>query len=195
MTPEISGRVAFIDDEADIRLANIQGLRLAGMEVVDFSSALDALTQIDAGFPGVVVSDIRMPQVDGLELLRRLRDIDPDLPVILITGHGDIDVAVAAMRDGAYDFIAKPYPMDRLIACLRRALEKRQLILENRSLQAALEAVPEDLPLIGSSPAMARIRKTLRHIADADVDVLVLGETGTGKEVVANALHLLSRRK
>lgn len=195
MTPEIAGRVAFIDDEADIRSANRQGLQLAGLEVVDFSTAVEALTQIDANFPGVVVSDIRMPQVDGLELLRRLRDIDPDLPVILITGHGDIDMAVAAMRDGAYDFIAKPYPMDRLVACLRRALEKRRLVLENRALYVALEALPQDLPLIGASPAMARIRETLRHIADADVDVLVLGETGTGKEVVANALHRLSRRK
>lgn len=142
------------------------------------------------------MTDIRMPDIDGLQLFHRLRDIDPELPVILITGHGDIATAVQCMRDGAYDFLAKPYPPDRLLTAITHAAEKRRLILENRRLREAAFAVEADeVPFIGTTPAMQRIKQTLRHIADADVDVLVEGETGTGKEVVATALHRLSRRR
>ncbi len=145
-------------------------------------------------FPGVVVSDVRMPRIDGLELFRRLRKVDPELPVILITGHGDIAMAVEAMREGAYDFLAKPYAGDRLLGSIRHALEKRRLVLENRELKRAAEAAGEEFPLLGADPAMERLRQTLRQLADADVDVLVEGETGSGKEVVANLLHRLSHR-
>jgi len=195
MTDTVSGQIVFIDDDDTVRIANKQGLQLAGYEVIDFDSAADALEFLDAGFAGIVVTDLRMPQIDGMEVFRRLSEMDRDLPVILITGHGDIDMAVAAMRDGAYDFIAKPYPMDRLLASIRRGLEKRRLVLENRALKAAAQGAADDLPLIGTSPAMARIRETLRQIADADVDVLILGETGTGKEVVASTLHRWSHRR
>lgn len=186
--------VAFIDDDEVLRAANVQALVLAGLSVAPFASAEEALDELDQSFPGVVVSDVRMPRMDGLSLFRHLKRIDADLPVILVTGHGDIAMAVEAMREGAYDFLAKPYPMDRLLGAVRHALEKRRLILENRELKRHAEAARADLPLLGVAPAMERLRQTLRQLADADVDVLVEGETGSGKEVVAHALHRWSRR-
>lgn len=186
--------VALIEDDEAMRAAGAQALGLAGFEVATFPSAPAALNVVDAGFPGVVVSDVRMPKMTGIELFRRLKGMDPDLPVILVTGHGDIAMAVEAMREGAYDFLAKPYALDRLIGTVRHALEKRRLVLENRDLRRKAEAASEDLPLLGETPAMARLRQVLRQVAEADIDVLVEGETGAGKEVVANALHRWSRR-
>jgi two-component system C4-dicarboxylate transport response regulator DctD len=186
--------VAFIDDDEVLRAANLQALMLAGLKVAPYPSALAALEEIDADFPGVVVSDVRMPRIDGLELFRRLKRIDPDLPVILITGHGDIAMAVDAMREGAYDFIAKPYALDRLLGSIRHALEKRRLVLENRALRRAAEAASGAMPLLGATEEMERLRKMVRQLADADVDVLIEGETGSGKEVVANLLHRWSKR-
>ncbi|WLW60009.1 sigma-54 dependent transcriptional regulator [Achromobacter aegrifaciens] len=191
-----SPRAVFIDDDDELLRANAQTLKLHGIAVDAHASARSALPALTRDFDGVVVSDIRMPDMDGLQLFQRLRDIDPDIPVILITGHGDIATAVQCMRDGAYDFLAKPYAADRLITAIMHAAEKRHLVLENRRLREAAFAVEADeVPFIGATPAMQRIKQTLRHIADADVDVLVEGETGTGKEVVATALHRLSRRR
>jgi two-component system, NtrC family, C4-dicarboxylate transport response regulator DctD len=188
--------VVFIDDDEDLRRANVQTLKLHGMTVDAHGTARSALPALHRDFDGVVVTDIRMPDVDGLQLFNRLRAIDPELPVILITGHGDIATAVQCMREGAYDFLAKPYAPDRLTTAILHAAEKRRLVLENRRLRDAAFAVQADeVPFIGATPAMQRIKETLRHIADADVDVLVEGETGTGKEVVATALHRLSRRR
>jgi len=186
--------VAFIDDDEALRAANVQALMLAGLSVTPFASAEAALAALDPDFAGVVVSDVRMPRMDGLTLFRHLKRMDGDLPVILITGHGDIAMAVDAMREGAYDFLAKPYPMDRLLGAVRHALEKRRLVLENRELKRRTQAAGDDPPLLGIAPAMERLRQMLRQLADADVDVLVEGETGAGKEVVAHALHRWSRR-
>ncbi len=187
--------VAFVDDEAALRAANEQSLLLAGYRPLLFDRAEALLEAIDAGFKGVVVTDLRMPGLSGLDLFRRLKALDPDLPVILVTGHGDVATAVDALHEGVYDFIAKPYPAARLMDAVRRAGEKRQLVLENRRLrELARQSGEADAPLIGESPAMQRLRRTLRQIADADVDVLVEGETGSGKEVVASALHGWSRR-
>lgn len=186
----------FIDDDEELRRANVQTLKLHGMTVDAHATARSALPVLHRDFDGVVVTDIRMPDIDGLQLFHRLRDIDSELPVILITGHGDIATAVQCMRDGAYDFLAKPYAPERLTTAITHAAEKRHLVLENRRLREAAFAVEADeVPFIGTTPAMQRIKQTLRHIADADVDVLVEGETGTGKEVVATALHRLSRRR
>ncbi|MBB3657810.1 two-component system C4-dicarboxylate transport response regulator DctD [Rhizobium sp. BK650] len=186
--------VFLIDDDKDLLKATKQTLELAGFSVSTFSSATEALKDLTSEFSGVVVSDIRMPHIDGLQLFDRIRRLDGDLPVILITGHGDIPMAVKAIQDGAYDFITKPFAADRLVQSVRRAAEKRRLVLDNRSLREAAEQAQGDLPLIGQTPAMQRLRRTLRQIADTDVDVLVTGETGSGKEVVANLLHRWSRR-
>ncbi|WP_457302675.1 sigma-54-dependent transcriptional regulator, partial [Phyllobacterium sp. P5_D12] len=187
--------VAFVDDDDDLRNANRQTLELAGFTVMPFADATSALRFLTPDFAGVVVTDVRMPNIDGLELFRRLHAMDADLPVILITGHGDIDMAVEAIQEGAYDFIAKPYPADRLVQSILRAVEKRRLVMENRQLRLALETSDDNLPLIGQTPVMQNLRKTLRHVANADVDVLIAGETGTGKEVAASLLHEWSRRK
>jgi two-component system C4-dicarboxylate transport response regulator DctD len=187
--------VILVDDDKALRRATRQTLELAGFEVADFPSALDALNSVTFEYDGVVVTDVRMPQIDGLQFFARIKTIDPDLPVILITGHGDIPMAVQAIQDGAYDFIAKPFAADRLVHSIRRAWEKRQLIVENRALREAAENVEGDLPLIGQTPAMENLRRTLRDIADTDVDVLVAGETGSGKEVVAQLLHNWGHRR
>ncbi len=191
-----SPAVIFIDDEQSVRDANAQTLELAGFRVLAFARAEDALAELTADWPGVVVSDIRMPGLDGLQLLQRLQSQDAELPVILITGHGDVEMAVQAMRDGAYDFIEKPFPVDRLVDTVRRAAGRRRLSLENRRLKRELEIQCAPGPrIVGNTPAIGRLRETIARIADTDTDVLILGETGTGKELVARALHEHSRRR
>ncbi|MBY5562384.1 sigma-54-dependent transcriptional regulator [Rhizobium leguminosarum] len=187
--------VALIDDDKDLRRATAQTLELAGFSVSAYDGAKAALADLPADFAGPVVTDIRMPEIDGLQLFATLQGMDVDLPVILMTGHGDIPMAVQAIQDGAYDFIAKPFAADRLVQSVRRASEKRQLVLENRMLRKAAEDAQENLPLIGQTPVMENLRNILRHIADTDVDVLVAGETGSGKEVVAQLLHQWSHRR
>ncbi|MGL3607173.1 sigma-54-dependent transcriptional regulator [Rhizobium sp. G187] len=187
--------IILVDDDAALRRATRQTLELAGFPVRDFASAGEALAVLSADLEAVVISDIRMAGMDGLELFARIRALDPDLPVLLITGHGDITMAVRAMQDGAYDFIAKPFAADRLVQSVARAIEKRRLVIENRRLRQTAEASRDDLPLIGQTPAMEHLRQTLRQIADTDIDVLVAGETGSGKEVVATLLHRWSRRR
>lgn len=188
--------VILIDDERHVRVASTQTLDLAGYQVVALESATAALRMIGRDWPGVVVSDIKMPIMDGLTFLARAREIDPDLPVILITGHGDVSMAVDAMRAGAYDFIEKPFAAERLVDTVRRAHEKRALTMENRHLRQELAVQSKPGPrIIGNAPAIQRLRQTLAQIADAAADVLVNGETGTGKELVARALHEQSRRR
>lgn len=188
------GPVLLVDDDAQLRKAMAQTLDLAGFAVTPLSGAAEALKALTPDFAGIVISDIRMPGIDGLQLFERLKAMDADLPVILVTGHGDIPMAVRAIQEGAYDFIAKPFPADRLVQSATRAMEKRRLVMENRALRLSAEKAEGDAPLIGQTPAMERLRNTIRHIADTDVDVLVAGETGSGKEVVATLLHRWSRR-
>ncbi|MGB3277246.1 MAG: sigma-54 dependent transcriptional regulator [Castellaniella sp.] len=189
--------VLFVDDDEDVRDANAQALDLQGVSVRACASAREALGILTDTFSGVLVTDVRMADMDGLTLFRQVRRLDPEIPVILITGHGDIEMAVGAMREGAYDFLSKPYAPERLLAAIRHGTAQRRLTLENRRLRAQAQ-YPGDAAeslLIGNAPAIVRIRELLRHVADADVDVLVRGETGSGKEVVAQVLHRLSRRR
>ncbi|KTE30944.1 MULTISPECIES: sigma-54-dependent transcriptional regulator [unclassified Sphingopyxis] len=187
-----SQTIFFVDDDASLRAANVQTLDLAGLGVEAFADAASVLPHIARDFPGIVVTDIRMPGMDGLELRAAIHAIDPDIPVVLITGHADVTMAVRALHDGAFDFLAKPFAADHLVGVVRRALAHRALILDNRRLTAAAAAI--DSPLIGESPAMERLRETIAQLAQADIDVLVEGETGTGKELVAHMLHRQSRR-
>lgn len=144
--------VMLVDDEAHLRITASQTLELAGYAPDVHESAESALAALSADFPGVLVSDIRMPGMDGMALLREVRHRDPDLPVVLITGHGDISTAVEAMRDGAWDFLEKPFAGERLVEVVRRGIEKRRLSLENRHLKAELEA-QQSTP----GPRLARI--------------------------------------
>jgi len=187
--------VAFVDDDADLRRANAHSLELAGHDVRLFDGAAAALKAIGPDFPGVVVSDLRMPGMDGMELFRALHEADPDLPVIFITGHGDVATAVAAIRDGAYDFITKPYPPDALLRSIARALEQRRLCLENRRLRREAERAAASSVLLGQSPAIEQLRRTIDQLGDTEVDILIEGETGTGKTLVATLLHRTSRRR
>ncbi|WP_097460003.1 sigma-54-dependent transcriptional regulator [Mangrovitalea sediminis] len=189
-------QVIFIDDEAHIRMAASQTLELADISVACFENAEAALQKLPADFPGVVVCDIKMPRMNGLAFLEKALSLDRDLPIILVTGHGDIAMAVGAMREGAYDFLEKPYSPDTLTEVVRRALDKRRLTLENRTLRQELEAQSVPGPrIIGRTPAMQRLRLLIRQVADTAADVLILGETGTGKELVARSLHEYSRRR
>ena len=189
-------QVILLDDDPHLRQALSQTLDLAGLRVLPLSDAQGLAQRIDADWPGVVVSDIRMPGIDGLQLLEQLHGQDADLPVLLITGHGDVPLAVQAMRAGAYDFLEKPFASDALLDSVRRALALRRLVLDNRSLRLALSDRNElSARLVGHSAPMLRLREQIGALAATKADVLILGETGAGKEVVARALHDLSSRR
>lgn len=188
-------RILLVDDEPDLRASTVQALDLAGFAVQDFPAAERVMDLVSFGFPGVVLTDIRMPGMDGLTLMNRIHDIDRDIPVILITGHGDVQLAVRAMREGAYDFVEKPFSAGQLAEIVARAADYRRLVLENRVLKAAAgQADDLEQRLIGRSNAMIDLRRRIRTIGPSEADVLIVGETGAGKEVVARALHDTSAR-
>lgn len=189
--------VFFIDDEPDMRVAHEQSFELEEISAQFFPDAESALlTAKDEGLPYVVVTDICLPGISGQALLNSIKAQDAELPVILITGHGDISMAVQAMHDGAYDFIEKPFSNDRLIDTVKRAIEKRKLTQENRQLKQALKANKTLGPrIIGEMESIRQLRETVSHIADTDADILLFGETGTGKELVARSLHEQSSRR
>ncbi|MEO0427934.1 MAG: sigma-54 dependent transcriptional regulator [Pseudomonadota bacterium] len=187
--------VLFIDDEEDLRLSAAQSFELAELEAACFADAPSALDCVGRNFEGVIVTDIRMEGMDGVALMRRVLEIDPELPVILISGHADVDLAVSCMKEGAYDFLEKPFEPARLIASTRRALEKRRLTLENRALRRQIGSSDViEARLIGRSASMVALRQTVRAVAATDADVLITGATGTGKEVTARAIHRASER-
>ncbi|CAG2127470.1 sigma-54-dependent transcriptional regulator [Cupriavidus plantarum] len=192
--------VTIVEDDPDVRLGCEQALRLEGIATRTAASAEAALRDIhaDAGqgvYPGIVVTDVRLPGRDGMSLLTSLRAQDPTLPVILITGHGDVSLAVQAMKEGAYDFLEKPFSPERLVDACRRALEQRRLTLEVAGLRAQLAARTSVASrLIGNSPAIERLRARIADVADTGANVLIHGETGTGKELVARCLHEASGR-
>ncbi|MEN3791951.1 sigma-54 dependent transcriptional regulator [Fulvimarina sp. MAC3] len=188
--------VHLVDDDEDLRDALAQGLELEGLPVRIHQDGSALISQLRHDAYAVVVSDIRMKGLDGLQLLKQALAIDPALPVILITGHGDVQMAVDAMRTGAYDFIEKPFSVSRLYSVIERALEKRRLVMENRLLRSVLDGQQElAARLVGRTPAIQRLRDEISALAGTDVDILILGETGSGKEVVARALHDFGDRK
>ena len=185
-------RVALVEDDADLRASTAQLLELAGHAVDALPDAAAALASVGRDYPGVVVSDVRMPRMSGVELFRALNARDPQLPVILVTAHGDIAMAVDALKAGAWDFLAKPFDPDALLAAVSRAMTARALALENRDLRS--EGEGPAAALLGRAPAMERLRGTIGVLGDADIDVLVTGETGTGKELVARLIHRAGKR-
>ncbi|CCN35712.1 C4-dicarboxylate transport transcriptional regulatory protein dctD [Vibrio nigripulchritudo SO65] len=189
--------IYFIDDEEDLRIAMEQAFELADIEATGFPDAESALLAYSEDEPPfVVVTDIRLPGINGQQLLNSIKAKDEDIPVILITGHGDISMAVQSMHDGAYDFIEKPFSNDRLIDTVKRAIERRKLTLENQKLKRALKANKTLGPrIIGETDSIQSLRDTISHIADTNADILLFGETGTGKELVARSLHEQSSRR
>ena len=193
-TPPIT--VLLVDDEEEVRRSFEQSLLLQGFEAQTFARAERALERLTPKFLGVVVSDIRMPQMDGMAFLKAAREIDPEIPVILVTGHGDVPLAVEAMQAGAYDFLEKPLDPQRLCDCVARAGALRRLTIENRAMRAELtERSPLDGEIVGQSPAMIALRQKVQAIGPTAIDALILGETGTGKDLIARALHELSERR
>lgn len=187
-------QVALVEDDPPLREATTQALVLEGAEVTAFPDARAALAWLDADYPGVVVSDVRMPGIDGIAFFAALRDVDPDLPVILTTGHGDVAMAVAALKNGAADFLTKPYSSADLIRAVRSAAERRTLALENRALREAAGRSAEGA-IPGSSAAAQRLRSVIEGVARSEIDVVLTGPAGTGKSHAARLIHDCSPRR
>jgi two-component system, NtrC family, C4-dicarboxylate transport response regulator DctD len=185
--------VTIVDDEPEVRAALRQLLELEGLSPFEFSDSETALATIDAQFAGVVIADLRMPGLDGIGLFNRLSRLDPELPVIMISGHGDISTAVDLVRRGAYDFLSKPFDAEQLLATVRRALDKRALALENRAMRQSQPPTSAHA-LLGESREIEQLRQTINQLVQADIDVLVSGESGVGKSQVASILHRRSPR-
>jgi DNA-binding NtrC family response regulator len=188
-------KIAIVDDEQDMRQSVSQWLALSGYDTETFASAEDALKVLGPDYPGIVISDIRMPGMDGMQFLKKLMGTDSSLPVIMITGHGDVPMAVEAMRVGAFDFLEKPFSPERMSELAKRATNRRRLVLDNRTLRRELSDGSQLMKkLIGQSPAMERLREDILDLGQADGHVLIDGETGTGKTLVAHALHAVGGR-
>ncbi len=188
-------KIAIVDDEKDMRQSISQWLALSGYDTETFASAEEALKAIGPDYPGIVISDIKMPGMDGIQFLKKLMGNDSTLPVIMITGHGDVPMAVEAMRVGAFDFLEKPFNPDRMSELAKKASLQRRLTLDNRQLRRELSDGTQLMrKLIGTSPAMDRLREDILDLGQADGHVLIDGETGTGKTLVAHALHAVGAR-
>lgn len=187
--------ILVIDDEKNIREGLSAALELEGYSVRLAADGREGLAQIEKGDIDLVITDLRMPGISGEEVLARVRGESPGIPVIVLTGHGSIDTAVDAMRNGAYDFLTKPLSLDRLTLIVKRALAGRELEIRHSSLQQELDAKTSFESIIGKSAEMQRIFQMVRKAADSKASVLITGESGTGKELIANALHNLSPRK
>jgi DNA-binding NtrC family response regulator len=188
-------KIAIVDDEKDMRQSISQWLALSGYDTESYASAEEALGCLGPDYPGIVISDIKMPGMDGLQFLKKLMGNDSTLPVIMITGHGDVPMAVEAMRVGAFDFLEKPFNPDRMSELAKKATTARRLTLDTRALRRELGEGGQIMQkLIGASPAMERLREDILDLGQADGHVLIEGETGTGKTLVAHALHAVGAR-
>ncbi|WP_421704485.1 sigma-54-dependent transcriptional regulator [Aliiroseovarius sp.] len=188
-------KIAIVDDEQDMRQSISQWLALSGFETETFPGAEEALKVVGPDYPGVVVTDIRMPGMDGMQFLKKLMSLDSSLPVIMITGHGDVPMAVEAMRVGAFDFMEKPFNPDRMTELAKKATARRRMALDARALRRELgDGTTIMKKLIGASPVMERLREDILDLGQSDGHVLIDGETGTGKTLVAHALHAVGAK-
>ena len=189
-------RIVIVDDDKYILEALTEMLELEGFQVHVYRQPSSALVGLEKHSPVVVLSDVKMPKMNGLSLLSQIHQLDEDIPVILMSGHGDIPMAIEAMKEGAYDFLEKPLIPETLIQQLSRAIEKRRLILENRKLrQGLLKHQGLEAYIIGESSSIHTIRQQIISLAQANVDTIIYGDTGCGKDMVARALHEFSHRK
>ncbi|ABI72559.1 MULTISPECIES: sigma-54-dependent transcriptional regulator [Shewanella] len=183
-------QVIIVDDEPHIGIVLQQLFKLENISALAITNPQYIANQITANWPGIVISDVNMPQLDGLSLLQQLKKQDNDLPVVLLTGFGDIAMAVDALKKGAYDFIEKPFNNEHILDVTKRALDKRALTLENRKLKRELESHIAPGPrILGSSPGVMKMRHLIDQVLDTPADIMIEGETGAGKELVARYLH------
>ncbi|HET7215392.1 MAG TPA: response regulator, partial [Terriglobia bacterium] len=188
-------RILIVDDEASAREVCVEALRGMGMKTGTAESGARALAELESVGADIVLSDVRMPGMDGIELLKVVRQKYPQTDVVIMTGYGTIQASVEAIKLGAYDYLTKPFKMDEFKQVFRRLVEKRRLESENRALRQQLK-VRKGLPeLVGSSGAMQKIFRLIRMAAPKRQPVLILGESGTGKELVARAIHAHGPRK
>ncbi len=192
---ETAATILVADDEVGMRESVSRALRREGFQVIaveDGAAALDTLRRVPVD---LLVADLRMPGLDGLELLRAAKLVAPDTEVIVLSGHGTVEEAVDAMKEGAWDFLTKPFDRAPLVRVVRQALERRALVLENRRLQRQLDDLAGADEMVGRSPAILDLARLVKQVAPSTATVLVLGESGTGKELVARAIHRLSPRR
>ncbi len=194
ITCEARARVLVADDDASSRAGLATLLRQEGFEVELASDGAEALERLPAVAPDILLTDLRMPRLDGLELLKHARETAPDLIAVLMTAHSEVDTAVRALQEGAEDYLTKPLRIEELVVILSRALERRRLRHEAAELRARLGEKPAIAGVIGASPAMQQVLRTIERVAPSRATVLVTGESGTGKELVAQAIHDSSPR-
>jgi len=190
-----SANILVIDDEESMRAGCVQTLVEEGYRVQAVENGQRGLEMTDRESFDVIVLDLRMPGIPGMEVLKRVKDDDPDSIIIVITGHATIDVAVQAMRQGAYDFITKPFTPEALASVVKRAVDSRRRSLEDACADLALSEAPGADMIIGRSPAMIKVMQLVKQVAPTDSTVLIHGETGVGKELVARTIHDASRRR
>lgn len=182
--------IYLVDDDTDFREATCELLESSGLRVAAFASGQTMLDQLDSEWPGAILCDVRMAGLNGFAVLKAVREIAKDIPFIMITGHGDIRLAIASIKAGAYDFIEKPVQPDFLISTMTRAVAARKLLVENRRLRRRVQTKSGlSGEIIGRSAVMRDIRSQVLRLADLPMSVCIFGETGTGKSVVARALH------
>src|SRR5512134_475012 len=188
----MAGRILFIDDDRAGREVALFNLRKAGYEVTAASDGQEGLAAFSPDRFDLVVTDVKMPGISGIEVLRRIRAQAPNVPVLVITAFGNVDTAVEAMKEGAYDFIGKPFHRDQLLLSVSKAFERRRLAAEVRDLRIRAGGVEREI--VGASPAMKQVLSVADRVAATDATVLITGESGTGKEAVARRIHVRSRR-
>jgi DNA-binding NtrC family response regulator len=187
--------VLIVDDEKNIRQGLGKALEMDGHNTLLAEDGQEALEIIHQEEVDLIIADLRMPRLSGEELLRRVVDSWPTIPVIILTGHGTIETAVQSMRDGAFDFLTKPVNLDRLSLLVKRALSTRELVLQHRAMQEELKTQRQFANIIGKSSEMQRILDLVKQVAPTKASVLITGESGVGKELIADALHNLSNRR
>ncbi|MDR1374752.1 MAG: sigma-54 dependent transcriptional regulator, partial [Treponema sp.] len=191
----MSFKLLIADDEKNIRQGLAAALEMDGYQVETAAAGDEGWKRFQKGDIDLVITDLRMPGLSGEEFLRRISAETPGIPVIILTGHGTVENAVEAMRNGAYDFLTKPVNLDRLSLLVKRALANRELVLKHRRLEEELEHKKQFRTIIGTSAPMRRIFDTISRAAPAKASILITGESGVGKELVADAIHELSPRK
>ena len=194
METSASKNILLVDDHKPFRDSLAKILEGEGLRVFPANDGEEALDILRNELIHLVLTDLKMPKMDGVELLKVAKTIHPEVEVILITGYGTVDTAVTAMKDGAFDYIQKPFKPREILKLVRKAIEKQSLVLENRLLQERIKDLQKFEKIVGRSPAMKRVLEILAQVAPSSATVLIQGESGTGKEVIAQAIHDLSPR-